>query len=136
MIKTTLRTLVNSADAPKGRVSALDILAAQPLPARASFRLGKIVNAVSDEVKAYHASRLAACERYGTLNKQTEEYDIPPEKRPAFEAEIKELQDSEVEIAGDPVPLSLIEGANVPAAVMAALNWLVVDDAPAQAAEA
>jgi hypothetical protein len=122
MIKTNLRTLLNSA-------GALNVLANQPLPARAGYRLGKIVSAVGDELKAYDAARRAACARYGPLNEKTGQYDIPDDKKGDFEREIAELQASEVEIGGDVLPLSAIESASVPAAALLALDWLIVDDA-------
>lgn len=121
MIKTTLRTLLESAP-------ALNIFAAQPVPMLVSFRVGKIVNEVGRELRAYDEARLAACARYGTPNEGTGHYDIPDEKRGDFDAELKHLLDAEVEVAGEPVALSLVEGVKVPPAVAAQLMWLFAEE--------
>lgn len=115
-----------------GPMSPFAELMRQPLPTRVMFQLSKMTAAMNKEIASYHETRKAICERHGTLKEDKSAYDIDEEKREEFDAAMKELQATEVELTAIPVTLDMLEEAQkkygerpLSGTTMLALHWLI-----------
>lgn len=99
-MKTTIKSILRATD-------TLSRLAKRTLPVKQSYRLAKLIKAVDAEISVYDSERIKLCERYGTLNKEKNNYDI--NDRDGFNEDIKELQGQEVELDVKPVEIDGLE---------------------------
>lgn len=99
-MKTTIKSILNATD-------TLSRLAERPLPVKQSYRLAKLVKSVKAEMSIYDSERIKLCERYGTLNKEKNNYDI--NDWDGFNKEINELQSQEVELDVKPIDIGGLE---------------------------
>jgi hypothetical protein len=87
---------------------AIGLFAQKELPAKAAYRIAKLVRKLTSEYREFEAARNKAVLKYGTkvmkkLPGQKEEREVTevtPENIEAFNAEIKALLESEVELTG------------------------------------
>lgn len=99
-MKTTIKSILSATD-------TLSRLAERTLPVKQSYRLAKLIKAVNAEMSVYDSERIKLCERYGTLNKEKNNYDI--NDRDGFGEEIRELQSQEVELDVKPIDIVGLE---------------------------
>lgn len=99
-MKTTIKSILSATD-------TLSRLAECTLPVKQSYRLAKLIKAVNAEMSVYDSERIKLCERYGTLNKEKNNYDI--NDRDGFGEEIMELQSQEVELDVKPIDIVGLE---------------------------
>ena len=120
-MKATIANIVNSD-------KALSNLLEQKLPLGISIQLGKVVKELEPVYKQANEARLEILRKYGEEviegDKATGQYQIKPENVKAFEAEMKETFESEIELS-----IARIDPARLPEACLTgkeaiALDWL------------
>ena len=114
-LTVTLRTILNS-------IEALNELINVPVPAKTSFGIRKIAQAVEDErakVTESVQARRAELFKDGKTPSEDEMKEL--------NAEIEELLNTEVTVKGQRVHVSELGTASVKPATLLALDWLVVD---------
>ena len=128
-MKLTLKQLIASTDAAPGQLSALGKLATnEKIPVKPSYWIGKILRRADGEMKEYHAARVKLCEKHGTSKEGASTYDFSPEGLDVFLKELEDLQATEIDLAGlDPIKLDALGDAVIPPAVMATLDWMIVE---------
>lgn len=131
MIKTTLRN-INLAAQVIAQLTELQ------LPAKLSYRVGKIARAIEKENKEYLRLRLELAKRVGTSRSTTEEekqrgqgseiwYLANPIQEEDFADGIKEIESIEVEINVDAIALSALGEVAIPARVMQYMEDVIID---------
>ena len=98
-MQTTLGHLANAEP-------ALARLAAQRMPAKAAYVAAKLVRAVADEVKHFHAQRESLIRELG--KEQDGRIEVQPANLPDFVTRLNELARVEVELAASPVDLACV----------------------------
>lgn len=121
VVTAPLKAIINS-------TFALDELGRQPMPAKTSFLLGRRLKVIREAAEDYEKTRIALCEKYGVLNKETGNYDIEPEKQKRFNREIEDLLGAEVTLNISPIRLGTIEKLVMSGESMARLDWLIIAD--------
>lgn len=120
-MKTTIAKLLNSD-------KALNNLLEQKLPLGISIQLGKVVTELEPVFKRVSEARLGILRKYGEEDiedgKPTGQFHIKPENLKAFEAEMREAFESEIELS-----IASIDPARLPDACLTgkdaiALDWL------------
>lgn len=118
-MKTTIAKLINSD-------KALSALLEQKLPLGISIQLGKVVTELEPVYKKANEARLEILKRHGEEvvedDKPTGQYQIKPENIAAFEADMNEAFDSEIELT---VPG--IDPAKMPDAMLTAKDAMILD---------
>lgn len=85
---------------------AVSVFAQKELPAKAAYRVAKLVKKLVSEQREFEAARNKAVLKYGQKVKRAfngverEVTEVKPENIAAFNEEIKALLDSEVELTG------------------------------------
>jgi len=81
----------------------LRALAAQPLPVKVAYRIGKALDKVHAEAKHHDAGRQKVAEKYGARDKDNPgQIRVPPERMEEAMKEINELLDIDVELVIEP----------------------------------
>lgn len=116
---------------------AFRMLLAQPLQAKYAFQLGKIAKAATVELQQFDQTRLAMCEKYSDKDAdgkpkmvpegEGEKFDIPEEKMADFNKELEELKAVEVSLPYERLKIDHLQGINIPAGHLMALEWLLAD---------
>jgi hypothetical protein len=119
-VEVKLGTLIDS-------LPALNQLALQPLPAKVTFQIGKLLKAVYAEVEVYENARTSACQQHGELNKETNRYDIRETEKAEFDKQITELRGVNVKMNFSPLKIESLDGATLSGAAMLALDWLIIE---------
>ncbi len=81
-------------------------LAEKEMPVKVSFRLAKLLNEISGDVRTIETERYKIGERYGTLNESRTEFIILEENAEAFKNAVTELSEIEISVNADKIPLS------------------------------
>ncbi len=84
-------------------------LAGQPLPVKQSYRLARLIKAISNEIQIYDGERIKLCEKYGTLNKDKNIYEFDENNREKFDADIRVLQGQTIDLDVKPIDISDLE---------------------------
>lgn len=99
-IKVRLETIVDA-------MPALAVFAQKELPAKAAYRVAKLVRKMTAESSDYQKARLEAFKQYGekTMLKdergqEQEGYRVKPENQAACDAQLRALLDEEVDLEG------------------------------------
>jgi hypothetical protein len=103
-------------------------LAQQKLSARLAYAVQKNLRLIEQELKDYEKARLEALTRSGgTPNQETGVYDFTPEQRAAFDAEFRELLETEVLFAPHLISMELLDrdGVKLTPVEMMQIEWLV-----------
>lgn len=108
----------------------LNGLLKQSLPAPASFRLAKVIQAVKPILDAYEKARAEVLDRHAKKDETGKKveindgaaYDIAD--KAAFDAEMKTLLDEETEITIEPIKADSLGSVELPPAVFITLDWL------------
>ena len=121
-------------------IQSLNNFVQVPLPAKYSWRLGKVMKKLQSEVDEFNKSRTVLFEKYGEEIDEENQVKTPPGSSPGKQFRIKEenmeiftkeLEDLLLEsltINFDPIPLSLVEESSMTIADMANLEVFFVDD--------
>lgn len=131
MIKTTLKN-INLASQVIAQLTELS------LPAKLSYRVGKIARAIEKENKEYIRLRLELAKRVGTARATTEQekfagqgseifYLADAKQEADFASGIKDIDSIEVEINVDAIALSALDGKDIPARVMQHMEDIITD---------
>lgn len=99
-MKITIANLVNST-AP-----VLSKIMNKELSPVTSFKLVKLVKAINNEIEVFNSERVKLLEKYGTKDKENNNYIIPDENKDTFAKDISELLALEVDISADKINLS------------------------------
>jgi len=112
--------------------NALAALAQDDVSARMSFTLALVLKEVGKHLDAKRAAHLKLLEKYGTpREKNPNNFDIKPEQREAFDAEFKDLLETEVTLNGiGKIRASALEteGVKFSGEERLALSWLLKED--------
>lgn len=122
-MKVKLRQLVNSSQ-------ALSRLMAQPMHAVVAFSLSRIARLIEPELKAYDESRVKLLKEYGEPTEaDPTRYEFQsPEKAQSFADELNALLEQEVEGEFKPMTLESLAKAEISAADVLLLDWLIESD--------
>lgn len=107
-----------------------------PIPAKYSWRLGKVMKRLQSEVEEFNKSRTALFQKYGeeidpsdTDSSQSEgrQLRIKEEHMEVFSSELNDLLSESITFTFSPIPVSLIE-SSMTIADMANLEMFFEDD--------
>jgi len=113
---------------------AISVFAQRELPAKAAYRISKLVKKLSSEYREFEGARNKAILKYGVkmMKKlpgqevEREVTEVTPENVAAFNAEIQALLDSEVELEGCArIAFSDIEHLALSPAVLSDLDFII-----------
>ena len=125
-MKTTISKLLNSD-------KAISNLLEQKLPLGISIQLGKVVTELEPIYKRANEARLEILRKYGEEviegDKPRGEYHIQPENMKAFEAEMKEAFESEIELNIVEIDPERLPDACLTGKDAISLDWLWKKDA-------
>lgn len=127
MIQTTLGKLADSSN-------AMAAVMALPLPTVTSYRIAKLGKRVFAEAQAFMDQRNAAVKRLGTPIEGTDDWKFDGPAKDVFTDEMKALADVAVEIDAAPISLKVLEGKDIAAAHLLALEaaGLLINDTETQ----
>lgn len=113
-------------------VPALSALGSAKLPAKAAYSVAKVLRAAQSELSLFEEQRNKLIKELGTEDKAGN-FSVAPgsEAMARFQAEIKPLLDTEIEIAVNPLPLSVLERAELSAHDLMALDAFITEEEPA-----
>jgi hypothetical protein len=75
-----------------------------------SYKVKKVLNACQEAISDFDKKRVALAEKHGTLNKDKTQYLFEKEgSQEAFQAEIQEMLDDEIDVDIPKIPLELVE---------------------------
>ena len=128
-MKLTLQQLIDSLAAPEGKTAALQQFAEDDrLPIKTAYWAGKVVKKALREIGDYNDARVKLLTSVGaTLIEGTNRFKLTPEQIVAFDAAHQELLNTEIELPGNPFALEQLGNAQISAAAMAKLDWLIVE---------
>ena len=116
------------------RVQGLQNLFRRELPARAAFRLGKIMKPLSEEAKAYEEARMDLVKKYSDKDKQgnpaTKDgvYQFSPKNKAVFDKEHAELFETEITVEAAPIHIDDFKDVAVSASELLLLGDFLVED--------
>lgn len=117
-------------------IASLNSFVQVPIPAKYSWRLGRVMKKLQSEVDSFADHRATLFQKYGEeVEPETEEqkmqgtqFKIKPENMDIFSSELNELLSETIEIEFDKIPISLIEDSNMTIADMVNLDLFFLDD--------
>ena len=118
-MKLKLETLVSS-------VTPLRTLFSKEIPVSVGFNISKTVKAIEENIKIYDESREALIKKYGTENEDGT-YTVPPKAVKKFEAEHRELLETEVDLQADQISIEKLGDIKMSASEIYTLNWLLIE---------
>ena len=129
-MKLTIKQLLESTNAAKGRPSALGIIGAAPkVPIKPGYWIGKVLRKADAEIAEYDSRRVKLWETVGAKkNEKTGNFEPTAEQVVEFNKQHEELLSIEIEFAGiDPINIEALGEAEIPPAVLATLDWMIVE---------
>lgn len=124
-MKLSLETVLKSFD-------ALEKLSKLKLPVTISFKIGKTIKAINNELETYQEIRKKRIKELGEEAKDdkgepTGNYNVTKENIPVWEKEHKELIEREVSIEAHPLKLSDLGDEKLEPTIFAELDWLITE---------
>ena len=120
---------------------ALSVFAQKELPAKAAYRISKLVKKLHSEQREFSDARNKAIQKYGHKVKKSirgveqEVTEVSPENAEAFTAEVNALLASDVELDGvAKVSFADIEKLDIAPAVLSDLSFIIEEPTEQQAA--
>ena len=102
---------------------AMAVFSRKELPAKAAYRVAKLVRKMTDEHRDFEKARFEAAKKYGDKDEKADTYKVRPENVEAFGAEMQALLDEEVDLEGcTMIAFSDIEKLELAPAVLADLE--------------
>ena len=120
-MKVKLGQIVNSQ-------TALQDLGSKQLIAKSAFQIRRVLKVVGEQLEIYQVTHTDLIKKHGV--QQGESWTVPPEKFPAFYAELNPLLESEIELTIDKLPFSTIEDVKISGGNLLLLEWLIDDPKP------
>ena len=118
-MKVRLETIVDA-------MRAMAVFAQKELPAKAAYRVAKLVRKMTDEHRDFEKARFEAAKRLGDKDEKSDTYKVKPENAEAFGAEMQALLDEEVDLEGcTMINFSDIEKLELAPAVLADLESFI-----------
>lgn len=93
----------------------------EKLNGKVNYQLSKNIKPFDEELKAYEEARENLARKYANKDEKGNpvviggNYDIPYEVKAAFDKEIRDLQDTEIELSVKPIKIEDIENAGLSA---------------------
>ena len=120
-------------------IQSLNSFVQVPLPAKYSWRLGKVMKKLQSEVDEFSKSRSELFEKYGEEVEATDtkssqgvptgkQFRIKEENIEAFSSELEDLLAETLSVTFDPIPLSFFEGSKMTIVDMSNLDMFFEDD--------
>lgn len=117
-------------------IASLNNFVQVPIPAKYSWRLGRVMKSLQSEVDSFSDHRAKLFRKYGEeVKPETEEqkaqgtqFKIKPEHMEKFTKELNDLLSEIIEIEFDQIPISLIEDSKMTIADMVNLDLFFLDD--------
>lgn len=103
----------------------LNELMAIKMPAKAAYRVAKIVRVVNPELTEIEKQRVELVKKHGVADDKGN-INVPEDKLPVFTAEFQELLGQEVELDIQPVTEDLLEGVTIAPNLLMALSKFIV----------
>jgi hypothetical protein len=107
---------------------ALSRLANASLPMRTALRLKEVLKTGQDALQEYDKERIALCETYAPINPETNNYDIPEDRRAEFQVEADALLQKEIDFPNPFTPAQLLSSQSITANDLLILDWLIVSE--------
>ncbi|KKL59480.1 hypothetical protein LCGC14_2214940 [marine sediment metagenome] len=105
---------------------ALCELAAIPMPAKASYRVGKWFKKIQDESLAFNEARNKLIRSLGHQIDDTDQWKVGDDKLPAFRDQINDLAEESVDLTGlQKIDFSDIIGINITPASLILLEPII-----------
>ena len=98
------------------------------LPLKVNFYLQKNLKELITLAQDIEQQRVAIAQEYGTLNEETQQYEIPPENIASASRKLNELFDLTQEVKIYKVKLDAFGDADLSAAQMQALLFMIDDE--------
>lgn len=91
--------------------ASLEKLAQTTLPIKIAYRIGKIISQFNPELELFEEQRQKLVKQYGEcLDEKADRWEVKPELKEDFFAELDELKDAEVEVGfSDDKPIKKIK---------------------------
>jgi len=119
----TVKKIIDSAQALE------ELSAEKNIKIKDAFRIAKLLNAIQTEMSSYNSARIAALEMYAVLDLKTNQYMFKSSEDEAeFKEQHEELIKETIEIAGDPIKLSVLSNASLSVGALTALEWMLHED--------
>ena len=113
-------------------IEAINKLLDAPLKARTAFRLGKLSKELSPHFETYEKVRQELLEKFGEKVDSDEEngqiqYNFANGTAEKFQTELISMLEEKVDVKVRKIKLSELNGANLTARDMMALEWLIAE---------
>lgn len=105
---------------------ALTRLAQAAMPMSTALRFKSVLKDTQEILQTYDENRVKLCAEFGTLNEETQNYDIVPEKMADFQEVSGGLLQEEVDVAGDTFSSgSFLSSQTIAPNDLLILDWLI-----------
>lgn len=122
MIETTMGQLVAGS-------AAIQSLLAQKVTGKTALLLTRAAKQIEPELETYNKARLAVFEKYGDWNEARTEIKLREgEDTEKANQELREMWESNVTLAFNHLPLSLLDSINISAAELSTIEWLFAEE--------
>ena len=113
-------------------IEAINKLLDAPLKARTAFRLGKLSKELAPHFETYEKVRQELLEKFGEKVESDEEngqvqYNFANGTAEKFQAELMAMLEEKVDVKVRKIKVTELNGANLTARDMMALEWLIAD---------
>ena len=113
-------------------IEAINKLLDAPLKARTAFRLGKLSKELSPHFETYEKVRQELLEKFGEKVESDDEngqisYSFANGTAEKFQAELIAMLEEKVDVKVRKIKVAELNGANLTARDMMALEWLIAD---------
>ena len=113
-------------------IEAINKLLDAPLKARTAFRLGKLSKELSPHFETYEKVRQELLEKFGEKVESDEEngqiqYSFANGTAEKFQTELISMLEEKVDVKVRKIKVAELNGANLTARDMMALEWLIAD---------
>ena len=113
-------------------IEAINKLLDAPLKARTAFRLGKLSKELSPHFETYEKVRQELLEKFGEKVESDEEngqvqYSFANGTAEKFQTELMAMLEEKVDVKVRKIKVTELNGANLTARDMMALEWLIAD---------
>ena len=108
-------------------IPSIKYISQQSVPAKVSFKLAKFINILSQELEILELARRNILEKHSKKDEDTENLVIVPEMKEAFEKQMLELFDQEIELHVEEIGINELGGISVPVNHLMALDFMFKD---------
>ena len=98
------------------------------IPAKANFYIQRNLNKIAEIAKEIEKARMATISHYGTLDEETQQYNIPEDKIVEANKELSELFEVEQEIDIKTFSIETLGNIELTTAQMQMLMFMIAED--------